>query len=37
MPIDSKKWEEEMIEKGLMEDKDGYYHWVVEEGEEVNG
>lgn len=31
MPIDSEKWEEEMIAKGLMKDKDGYYHYTKQE------
>ena len=31
MPEDADKWKQDMIDKGLMKDDDGYYHYTVKE------
>ena len=36
MPTDADKWEQDMIDKGLMKDKDGYYHYTLKKNEDAD-
>ena len=30
MPVDAEKWHQDMIDKGIIPDKDGYFHYKVD-------
>ena len=36
MPTDAEKWRQDMIDRGLMKDENGYYHYTLKKNEDAD-